>query len=58
MAELGYDFDSFYSDDSREIPVPAVFVIERDGKVLFAKSEGGNYKNRVEVEEIIEVLKK
>lgn len=57
MEELGYDFDSFYFDDTREIPIPAVFVIEQDGKVVFAKTEGGDYRNRTEMEEIIEALK-
>jgi len=57
MAELGYDFDSFYGDDSREIPVPAVFIINREGIITFAKTEGGDYRNRVEPGEVIESLK-
>jgi len=56
MKNLGYDFDSYYSDDSKEIPVPAVFVIAKDGTVLFAKSEGGDYRHRVETEEILDLL--
>lgn len=43
MAELGYDFDSFYADASREIPVPAVFIIHQEGSIRFAKAEGGDY---------------
>jgi len=58
MTELGFDFDSHYSDDSRELPVPAVFIIEKDGTISFAKSIGGDYRNRVEVSEIINALKK
>lgn len=57
MANLGYDYDSFYSDDSRELPVPAVFIIDKDGTILFSKSEGGDYRNRVEPLEIIKILK-
>ncbi len=57
MSNLGFDFNSFYDDDSHEIPVPAVFVIEQDGRILFAKSEGGDYRNRTEAEEILEILK-
>ena len=57
MAALGYDFDSFYADDSRELPIPATFVIEKDGSISFAKSEGGDYRNRVEPEEILNALK-
>ena len=56
MTALGFDFDSHYSDDSREIPVPAVFIIEQDGIISFAKTAGGDYRNRVEVSEIINSL--
>ncbi|MGB5645540.1 peroxiredoxin-like family protein [Muriicola sp.] len=58
MTELGFDFDVHYSDDSRELPIPAVFVIEKDATISFAKSLGGDYRNRVEVSEIINSLKK
>ena len=57
MKNLGLDFDTHYSDDSKELPVPAVFVIEKDSTVSFAKSLGGDYRNRVEVSEIINHLK-
>ena len=56
MTELGFDFDSFYADDSRELPVPATFIIEKNGIISFAKSEGGDYRNRVEPSEILEAL--
>lgn len=58
MSALGFDFDAHYADDSRELPVPAVFVIDKDATISFAKSLGGDYRNRVEIEEIIENLKK
>lgn len=58
MSELGFDFDAHYSDDSRELPVPAVFIINQDGTIAFAKAEGGDYRNRVDVSEILETLKK
>ncbi len=58
MKEMGMEFKSFYFDDSHEIPVPAVFIIEQDGVISFAKTEGGDYRNRVEVTEILEALKK
>jgi peroxiredoxin len=57
MTELGFDFDAHYSDYSREIPVPAVFIIEQDGIISFAKAISGDYRNRVEPEEIIDSLK-
>jgi len=57
MTELGFDFDAHYSDDSRELPVPAVFVIAQNGTITFAKAEGGDYRNRVDVSEIRNALK-
>ncbi len=58
MTALGFDFDSHYSDDSRELPIPAVFIMDKSGRIAFAKAEGGDYRNRVDVSEIIETLKK
>lgn len=55
--KLGVDFHSFYDDKSRDIPVPAVFVIDKNGTIIFAKSEGGDYRLRVEPAEILDALK-
>lgn len=57
MKDLGYDFDSFYMDDTKEIPVPAIFVIAQGGRIIFAKSEGGDFRKRVETEEILKAIK-
>jgi len=57
MKSLGIDFNSFYADDSQELPVPAVFVIEQDGTISFAKAIDGDYRNRVEAVDIINALK-
>lgn len=56
MSELGYDYDSYYADEGSEIPIPAVFLIEKNGIVSFAKTEGGDYRNRVESSDIINAL--
>lgn len=56
MTALGIDFDAHYGDDSRELPVPATFVIRPDGIIAFAKSEGGDYRERVEPAEFIAAL--
>jgi len=56
MGKLGYDFYSFYDDKSAELPVSGVFVIDKNGDITLAKSEGGDYRERVEVNEILEAL--
>lgn len=57
MEKLGFDFDSFYGNDSKEIPLPAIFVIDQNASILLAKTEGGDYRNRTEVIDIINALK-
>ncbi|MGB5698569.1 peroxiredoxin-like family protein [Muriicola sp.] len=57
MKALGIDFDSHYTDDSQELPVPAVFIIEKEGTISFAKAIDGDYRNRVEASDIIQALK-
>jgi peroxiredoxin len=56
MTELGFEFDAHYADDTRELPVPAVFIIEQDGIISFARALGGDYRQRVEVSTILESL--
>lgn len=56
VKSLGIDFEGHYGDDSHEIPVPTVFVIDKNGTVKFAKSEGGDYRNRVEASQILAAL--
>ncbi|HEB57659.1 MAG TPA: AhpC/TSA family protein [Gammaproteobacteria bacterium] len=57
MAELGYDFFSFYADDTAALPVPATFVIARDGHIVYAGSAGGDYRQRVEPADILDALR-
>lgn len=56
--KLGIDFYDFYDDKSRDIPVPAVFIIDTDGTIVYAKSEGGDYSLRVEPQDILDALGK
>ena len=56
MTDLGYDFHSFYADESGELPVPATFVIDQKGIVRLASSGGGDYRERVEPQAILDVL--
>jgi len=56
MTDLGYDFHSFYSDESGEIPIPATFVIAQDGTITYAFSGGGDYRQRAEPQDILDAL--
>ena len=56
MSKLGFDFDSFYGNDSKEIPVPTAFIIEQDGIISLAKTEGGDYRDRLEASVLISSL--
>lgn len=58
MAELGYDFYGFYGDESGEIPVPATFVINKAGVVVFASSDSGDYRDRAEPNDLLAALAK
>jgi len=57
MADLGYDFYSFYDDKSAELPVSATFIISAEGVIAFAESEGGDYRKRTEPSVILDALK-
>lgn len=56
MKDLGYDFFSFYEDRTAELPVPATFVIAQDRSILLAGSGGGDYRQRVEPQAILDAL--
>jgi peroxiredoxin len=56
MAELGYDFYSFYGDRTAELPVPATFMIATNRCITFAASEGGDYRERVEPKAILTAM--
>ena len=56
MKDLGYDFYSFYDSRSGELAVPATFIIRQSGEVLFSRSAGGDYRQRIEPQEILDAL--
>lgn len=57
LKEIGIDLNEINQSESGEVPIPAVFVIGKDMRVLFARSEGGDYKKRVNPGEVLAVLK-
>lgn len=56
ISGFGKAFQDHYTDDSNEVPIPAVFIIEQDKTISFAKSEGGDYRNRVEADDVLKAL--
>lgn len=52
---FGTDLPSFNGDASWRLPVPATFVIGRDGTVLFARVEG-DYRMRTEAADLLAAL--
>lgn len=58
LKEIGIDLNEINQSESGQVPIPAVFIIGQDHQVIFAKSEGGDYKKRVEPKEVLDVLKK
>lgn len=54
---LGANLKQAHSDDSQRLPVPATFVIGKDGKVAWRHFDP-DYKKRSTINEILEVLNK
>ncbi|MDX2445154.1 MAG: redoxin domain-containing protein [Bacteroidales bacterium] len=44
-----------HSDDSQRLPIPATYIINQDGIIIWRQFDA-NYKNRSNVSEILEVL--
>ena len=54
---LGLDLPKFNGDESWRLPIPARFVIRRDGTVAYTEADP-DYTHRPEVEPTIDVLRK
>jgi peroxiredoxin len=52
---LGAKLKRAHSDDSQRLPIPATFVISKDGKIVWRQFDP-DYKKRSSVEEILIVL--
>ena len=52
---LGINLSEFNNNDENLLPVPAVFVVDQDRRVIY-KYLDVNYMNRVDVEELIQAL--
>jgi len=54
--ELGTNIPRFNGDDSWELPVPATYIVDTDGKIVFA-SINADYLHRIEPGRVIRALK-
>lgn len=52
---LGINLSEFNNNDDNLLPVPAVFVVDQDRRIIF-KYLDVNYMNRIDVEELIQAL--
>lgn len=52
---IGINLNEFNQDDENTLPVPAVFVIDSDGSIIY-KFVDSDYRNRLNIEELIQSL--
>ena len=53
--KLGADISAFNGTDKNEIPVPATFIIGKDGIIRFTFAHG-DYTKRIEPQQVLDVL--
>jgi peroxiredoxin len=56
MTALGIDLAKFNADGAWELPIPATYVVDRDGVVRLAFVDA-DYRKRLEPREILEALR-
>ncbi|REC76037.1 AhpC/TSA family protein [Chryseobacterium elymi] len=52
---LGIELTDFNNNEENTLPIPAVFVVDRNGYIIFRFLDV-NYMNRLDIEELIKVL--
>ena len=52
---LGIDLMHFNKNNDNSLPVPAVFVIDQNGKIIY-KFVDANYMNRIDIDELLQTL--
>jgi peroxiredoxin len=57
FTQFGFPLSQWNGDDSWELPMPATYVIDRDGVVRLAYVDA-DYTTRLEPKEIVDCLKK
>jgi peroxiredoxin len=52
---LGIDLTNFNKNNDNSLPIPAVFVVNEDGKIIY-KFADANYMNRIDIDELLKTL--
>ncbi|NEN22337.1 AhpC/TSA family protein [Cryomorpha ignava] len=52
-----FDMNGYNGDESNELPLPATYIINEDGRIIYAFLNA-DYRNRAEPSELTEILKK
>lgn len=52
---LGIDLTNFNKNNENSLPIPAVFVVNENGKIIY-KFADANYMNRVDIDELLKTL--
>nr|WP_315193579.1 peroxiredoxin-like family protein [uncultured Flavobacterium sp.] len=52
---LGINLSSFNKSNDNSLPIPAVFVVDENGKIIY-KFVDTNYINRIDIDELLKVL--
>ena len=52
---LGIDLTNFNKNNDNSLPIPAVFVVNQEGKIIY-KFADVNYMNRVDIDELLNTL--
>ena len=52
---LGIDLSSFNENDDNSLPIPAVFVVDESGEIIYTFKDV-NYMNRIDIDELLKTL--
>ncbi|MCQ4140622.1 peroxiredoxin-like family protein [Chryseobacterium sp. EO14] len=52
---LGIDLTNYNKNIDNSLPIPAVFVVNEDGKIIY-KFADANYMNRIDIDELLNTL--
>ena len=54
-SSMGIELSAYNSNDNNELPVPAIFVLDTNGRITY-RFVDTNYMNRIDIQELINQL--